>query len=145
SEFTGSVTVTFTATDECGNATPTTAIFTITDDVAPLITNEAEDMTVDCDGSGNTSAFNDWLNSHGGMTATDDCSELTWSTNPANPTLSDLCGASGSVTVEFIATDACGNESISTATFTIEDVTAPSISTQAADLTVDCDGSGNTA
>ncbi len=45
----------------------------------------------------------------------------------------------------FTATDACGNDSTSTGTFTIQDTTDPNISTQAISQTVECNGSGNLA
>ena len=45
--------------------------------------------------------------------------------------------------VTFTGTDACGNSSSTTATFTIEDTTAPTIDMAAADATVGCDGAGN--
>ena len=47
--------------------------------------------------------------------------------------LSDDCGATGSATVTFTATDAVETRT-TTATFTIEDTTAPSIGLTAADL-----------
>ena len=56
--------------------------------------------------------------------------------------VSDECGATGAVTVEFVATDSCGNTSATSATFTIEDTTAPEV-TDAMDMTVECDGLGN--
>ena len=46
-ERTGSATVTFTATDDCGNASSTTATFTIEDTTAPSIDTEASDLTVE--------------------------------------------------------------------------------------------------
>ncbi|MCB9333928.1 MAG: HYR domain-containing protein [Lewinellaceae bacterium] len=138
---TGSAMVTFTATDDCGNESVTTATFTIEDTTAPTIDVEAEDLTVECDGSGNTTELNDWLAANGGATASDVCGGVTWSNDFTG--LSDDCGATGSVEVTFTATDDCGNESVTTATFTIEDTTPPSIDVEASDLTVDCDGSGN--
>ncbi|WP_188605634.1 HYR-like domain-containing protein [Aquaticitalea lipolytica] len=139
---TGAATVEFTATDECGNESKTTATFTIQDINSPPITNEAQDMTVDCDGEGNVEELQAWLNSNGGATAYDLCSEVTWSNNFDG--LSDLCGATGSATVLFTVTDACGLSSSTEATFTIQDVTDPTI-TPASDMTVECDGEGNTA
>ena len=100
----------------------------------------AEDSTVECDGMGNMDALNDWLDSNGGATATDNCSGVTWSNDFV--ALSD-CGATGSATVIFTATDDCGNASSTTATFTIEDTTNPSIDMMAEDSTVECDGMGN--
>ena len=87
---TGSTTVIFTATDDCGNASSTTATFTIEDTTNPSIDMMASDSTVECDGMGNMDALNDWLDSNGGATATDNCSGVTWSNDFV--ALSD-CGA----------------------------------------------------
>ncbi|MEO5777180.1 MAG: gliding motility-associated C-terminal domain-containing protein [Flavobacterium sp.] len=140
---TGSASVTFTATDDCGNATSSTATFTIEDTTAPTISIAAANATVECDGNGNPEALTAWLASNGGASASDICSNVTW-TNSYNE-LSDGCGNTGSASVTFTATDDCGNATTSTATFTIEDTTAPTISTPAANLISQCDGSGNTA
>ncbi|WP_412984850.1 proprotein convertase P-domain-containing protein [Pontimicrobium sp. IMCC45349] len=153
---TGSVTVNFVATDDCGNSTETTATFTIQDTVGPTIDTPAADLTVECDGQGNYTDLSNWLYSYAGAAASDDCSDVTWSfdcgyddDNGNNArgqelcALTDECGATGSVTVDFIATDDCGNETITTATFTIEDTTAPTIDYPAMDMTVECDGQGN--
>ena len=72
-----SATVIFTATDDCGNASSTTATFTIEDTTNPSIDMMAEDSTVECDGMGNMTALNDWLANNGGATATDNCSGVT--------------------------------------------------------------------
>ena len=48
-----------------------------------------------------------WLASNGGASASDTCSAVTWTNNSTG--LSDLCGATGTATVTFTATDACGN------------------------------------
>ncbi len=140
---TGAATVIFTATDACGNAATTTATFTIEDTTDPNIGTPASDETVECDGAGNVAALNAWLASHGGASATDVCSGVTWTNNFTG--LSDLCGATGAATVIFTATDACGNAATTTATFTIEDTTDPTIGTPASDETVECDGAGNVA
>ncbi|HRK28016.1 MAG TPA: hypothetical protein PK239_12115, partial [Chitinophagales bacterium] len=58
----GSVTVVFTATDECNNTATTGATFTIQDTQAPLITTTASDYTAECDGLGNTVELDNWLN-----------------------------------------------------------------------------------
>src|SRR5690606_26465597 len=138
---TGSATVTFTATDECGNTSSTSATFTIEDTTAPVIDTDANDLTVECDGSGNTADINTWLDNNGDATGIDSCGEVTWSNNYGE--LSDVCGATGSATVTFTATDECGNTSSTSATFTIEDTIAPVIDNDANDIVVECDGSGN--
>ncbi|WP_317292986.1 T9SS type B sorting domain-containing protein [Aestuariibaculum lutulentum] len=127
--------VTFTATDACGNKTTTTATYIIKDTTAPTITTAAAAYVAECDGAGNVTELNDWLNSNGGAVATDDCSVIIWSNNFT--ILSDDCGNTGSATVIFTATDACGNESTTTATFTIEDTTPP-VLTVPADVTIEC-------
>ena len=139
---TGSAMVTFYATDDCGNVDSTSATFTINDTNAPSIDTEASDMTVECDGAGNTNALNTWLAANGGAAASDVCGGVTWSNNFAS--LSDDCGATGSAMVTFYATDDCGNVDSTSATFTINDTNAPSIDTEASDMTVECDGAGNT-
>ena len=140
---TGMATVTFTATDDCGNSSSTTATFTIEDTTAPAIDMAAMDATVECDGAGNAADLDGWLASNGGATASDACSDVTWSND--FDALSDDCGATGMATVTFTATDDCGNSSSTTATFTIEDTTAPAIDMAAMDATVECDGAGNAA
>ncbi|MEG4235765.1 HYR domain-containing protein [Microcoleus sp. Pol11C3] len=136
---TGSATVVFTATDDCGNASSTTATFTIVDNTAPSVT-AAQNAVVECDGSGNTAALAAWLASNGGATASDVCSNVTWSNNFS--ALSDDCGNTGSATVVFTATDNCGNATSTTATFTIVDKTAPVISCPA-DVTLNCQDNSN--
>ncbi|MGJ8593628.1 MAG: gliding motility-associated C-terminal domain-containing protein [Aquaticitalea sp.] len=140
SDCSAPISVIFTATDECGNSASTTATYTIQDSVPPVITG-GSNLTVECDGNGNIDDLNNWLASQGGATATDDCSAVTWSNNFSE--LSNECGATGSATVTFTATDGCGNSSSTTATFTIEDTTPPTIETSATSLTVECDGAGN--
>ena len=134
-----SFTRTFTATaeDDCDNETVVTCtqLITVEDNTAPTIDVAAENLTVECDGSGNTAALQAWLDDNGGAEASDNCSAITWSHSDA--TLSDLCAATGAVTVTFTATDDCGNFSTTSATFTIEDTTAPVISGNMT-ATIDC-------
>ena len=66
------------------------------------------------------------VGNNGGATASDGCSSVTWSNNYTE--LSDECGGTGSATVIFTATDACGLSSNTEATFTIVDTTPPDIS-----------------
>ena len=141
---TGSTEVSFTATDPSGNIVSSSATFTIEDTTAPSIDAVASDLTVECDGSGNTTELTNWLNSNGGTgNASDVCSGVTWSNDFV--ALSDYCGNTGSAAVIFTATDACGLQSTTSATFTIEDTTNPSINTAASNSTVECDGTGDPA
>ncbi|MBI4324629.1 MAG: DUF5011 domain-containing protein [Chloroflexi bacterium] len=139
----GVTTVTVTATDAAANVTTSTFTVTVTDHQPPTITVAASNLTVECDGSGNTSQLNAWLANHGGASASDNCPGVSWTHNFTS--LSDACGNTGSAAVTFTATDASGNASTTTATFTIVDTTAPSIDGPASNLTVESDGAGNTA
>ncbi|MBA6152592.1 HYR-like domain-containing protein [Gelidibacter maritimus] len=135
SDCSAPIEVIFTVSDGCGNSTSTTATYAIQDVVAPVIT-PATNLTVECDGQGNMTDLENWLNGNAGATASDNCSIVTWS-NDFNG-LSDDCGATGSATVTFTATDSCGNESSTTAIFTIADTIAPVIDTLPAETTIDC-------
>ena len=110
----------YIATDLSGNQDSCSFLIEILDLAAPVITPPADNEIAECDGSGNTLAFQTWLDSNGGATATDACNGVSWSTNPADPQISDGCGQTGSVTVEFIAMDAAGNTASTSASFTIE-------------------------
>ncbi|WP_243350302.1 HYR domain-containing protein, partial [Parabacteroides sp. FAFU027] len=122
----GTYTNTWTARDNCNNvSTVFTQVITVYDDTPPAITTQAQNLTVECDGTGNTAALNSWLANHAGAVASDDCSTVTWSNNYTG--LSDLCGATGAVNVIFTAKDACGNSSTTQATFTIVDTQGPAI------------------
>jgi hypothetical protein len=130
----------WTITDNCDNSTMAEQIITVSDEIAPTIDAQADDMTIECSGAAiNNSALAGWLGNQAGASASDNCSgDVTWSTIPANPTLSNGCGNTGSVTVTFVASDVCGNTSSTVATFTVEDTTAPVINNDAQDLTIEC-------
>ncbi|KAB1070327.1 gliding motility-associated C-terminal domain-containing protein [Tamlana haliotis] len=130
--------VNFTAEDECGNSTTVSAIYHIKDLTAPIIATQAQDLTVECDGTGNLTELNNWLSSNGGAIATEECSIMTWSNNFTM--LSDDCGETGSATVIFTVKDSCGNPSTTTATFTIEDTQAPNLPNTPSDITYECIG-----
>jgi hypothetical protein len=116
----------FTATDGCGNAATSTASFTIEDTTAPVITAEATDVSVECDGAGNTAALLSWLNTYAGADAEDMCSsKLSWSNDYAAANFISECGNTGYVDVTFTAMDECGNMSTTSARFTITDNTSP--------------------
>src|SRR5690606_5131832 len=131
------ITRTITITTSCSNFL-LTQTFTIEDTIAPTISISASDLTVECDGNGNLTQLNAWLAANGGASASDSCSSVTWSNDFSS--VSNECGATGSVTVTFTATDECGNTETTTATFTIEDTTAPYfISELPQNITVSCD------
>ncbi len=113
----GNTTVIFTATDECGNNSTTYATFTIGDQTSPVISLAAHDTIIEC-GLPNTQAIlQSWLDRRGGAQASDLCGSIAWTND--FPVEFDTCHASSSVTVNFTATDECGNSSITNATVTL--------------------------
>jgi putative flippase GtrA len=128
------VTRTWTATDTCGNISTATQTITVMDNTPPTITADAQNITVECDGTGSAGAIQAWLAINGGAVASDLCSDVTW-TNNFNA-LGNDCSAA--VTVIFTASDACGNTATTSATFTVQDVTAPTAPEAPADVTVTC-------
>ncbi len=118
------VTRTFTASDNCGNSTgPQTQTIQIVDTTAPVIEG-AMDATVECDGAGNLAEYQAWLDNHAGATASDACSVPVWSHEEGE--FVAACAATGSRSVIFTATDACGNSASFTGNFVIEDTTPAS-------------------
>ena len=97
------------------------------------------DLTVACDGSGNTTEFNNWLNNT--FSGIDNCGSVTITTNSTG--LSDDCGATGTETVTFTLTDSNNNAITLDATFTIVDTTDPTMDVAASDSTVECDGTSD--
>ncbi|MBK8624415.1 MAG: HYR domain-containing protein [Saprospiraceae bacterium] len=133
-----------TATDASGNSSQCFVEVSITDNTLPVITTAAANLTVQCDGNGNSDALINWLNTRGGAVATDAAcgNELTWSNNFTG--LSNGCGGTGSTTVIFTVSDACGNTITTTATFNIEDTTNPTITAPSA-ITLLCGSASNNA
>src|SRR5690606_9510092 len=128
-ECCGALDVTLTAKDNCNNTSSVVRTFTVTNSVPPVITLPAEDATGNCSQPNIQVLFTSWLASHGGATATDDCSGVLWSTFPPNPSLADTCNAA--IEVLFIAGDGCNNFDTTAASFTVTDMTPPNITAQA--------------
>ncbi len=135
--------VTFTATDLCGNSTNVVGNFMIEDTTPPVISFEASDAIVECDGNGNEDDLQNWLLSNGGASASDECGEVEWFNDFSE--LQDGCGATGATIVTFTAIDPCGNQATTMATFTIIDTTPPEFLAPPMDYVTECDGNGNLA
>jgi hypothetical protein len=143
--LTGSATVTFTATDACGNSSTRTAVVEVVDMTEPRITRPAIDTVVECDGFGNQADLQAWLDNNGGAESEDVCGAVTWNTPVLLQEIAG-CGQTVEFVYSFSSTDACGNVSDETvASFIIEDTTPPAIDPDAMDEVVECDGLGNTA
>ncbi|RMG80766.1 MAG: hypothetical protein D6714_14120, partial [Bacteroidetes bacterium] len=139
---TGIATVTFTATDACGNATSASAQIIILDTTAPNLVQMAQDTIVECDGTDNFNDLNNWLANNGGAVASDACGGVTWTSDYNNLGINlQPCNndTTGTLTVTFTATDECGNAIETTARFVVVDQTPPVLSNVPADITIECD------
>jgi len=158
---TGTASVTYTASDGC-NSSSVTIDFDVQDSNPPNITTGAQDIQVNCDGTGNTADLTAWLAVDGNSVAMDACSPTNLVIKsiavPSDQNTDDPfaalqnaidagCNAGfvATITVEFTYTDDCGNFSTTDADFSILDSTFPTITAPAANLTVECDGAGNNA
>jgi len=122
----------WTATDETGNSSSGVQTITVQDTTPPVFTVKPVNKVVECDGAGNVVELQAWL---GSAAATDTCTSVRITNNCI--ALSDGCGATGSATVTWTATDECGNSTTTSATFTIVDTTPPAI-TCPPDVTLEC-------
>ena len=132
---TGSVTVTFTAADDCGNSVNISATIVHQDTHAPTLTNLPEDVDIDC-----SLAIPDAA----AVGATDACDPA-----PAvvltERTEQDLaCSHALTIYRTWTATDACGMSINHTQTISIVDSTGPNIATQPVPLVQQC-SPGNTS
>ncbi len=117
-----STTVTFTATDECGEQISTTATFTLEDTTAPTITG-GSNLDLVC-GMNTEMEIEAWLASNGSLTLTDECSNVTITNDYEAIDLDNICH-DDPIVVTFTVTDACGNESTQTLEINITDTTPP--------------------
>jgi len=138
--------VTFTASDPCGNSDFVVQTVVIVDNVPPILDFPAVDQDIQCDVINNPTSdqqYQTWIANHGFASAHDDCTAIQWTDDHVPLVGIDSCFAS--VTVTFVATDACaGHAVITTATFTARDTTPPVIITGAQTTTVQCDPTANT-
>ena len=130
-------------TDPCGHSIQTEATFSLVDEEPPTLTG-GQNKTVTCDGTSMRKELQAWIDDHGGLNATDECSEaITWSHSPYPPKLSNTCPQT--VAVTFTATDSCGNDAVSDElTFSVVDQTPPFVTKPPTDTEVECNPSLNT-
>lgn len=125
--------------DACGNGAIKKQRITVVDVTPPTITQAAQDLTISCTSDAVAdSVFAEWVAALAQAAAADNCAgTLTWmvfntgTTQPASlpPAVcpSPLSGVYRRQTVDFVVQDSCGNISVTTATFTVEDTEAPLI------------------
>ncbi len=130
----GSYTNTFVATDACTNSSATfTQVITIIDEQAPVWTSQAGslDQTISCE---DTDAIAQAQMA--APVALDACSGVSYE-KTAGTFIAGACGKSGSYTNEWIAKDACGNQSLKfVQVIRIKDLLAPEIGSCAKDSSI---------
>ncbi|MBI1268157.1 MAG: hypothetical protein GC193_12090, partial [Cryomorphaceae bacterium] len=117
---------TWTATNECGNTTIVDQTITVIDNVAPVITFQTPDQTIECDQEIPQIV----------VTYLDNCDNDLYL--EVDNWVNDLdCG------FEYVkwcrATDDCGNSNEATVTITVLDTTAPVATFTPASVTIECD------
>ena len=121
----GRQTVRFTVTDNCASTATCTARIIIRDNTPPVFTAEPQPITVECDGAGNTAAFDAWIADHGGAEAEDACGTVSWEYQIVSEV--QRCGNTKRIRVAFIAKDDCNKQARMATTFDIVDTQAPII------------------
>src|SRR4029434_3911820 len=111
---------TYTVTDVCGNAANQTQTITVNDQTAPVITSIPANVTVSC--AADVPAAND-----AAVVATDNCGGIVTITHNADVITPGSCANRYTIARTYHATDVCGNSSSMTQTITVNDQTAPSI------------------
>ena len=127
----------FIAKDAAGNqAFYIQHITLIGETIRPVITTEAQNSINNCSVVNANTAFNTWIQSHGGAVATDNCGLGGWSTIPANPVFNNTCNTP--TTITFVVSDFCGNKDSTNATFSVIDTISPVLVQNATDKIIDC-------
>lgn len=153
----------FSVTDECGNATNVSRVFTVTDATPPVFTNNPSSFIGNCDAGNDQNLLATWIQNRGSAVATDACAPVVFSMKINGTTVDSAqiqaafvlsktlpCAGQtidnvfyqkikGIVTVEFVASDGC-NATSKTAVFAVQDTDAPFFTTNPTAQNEPCDG-----
>jgi hypothetical protein len=132
--ITGNTTVTFTATDACGNQSTIQRSLTIEDSTAPEVMTQNVTVILDENGNGSITTADIDNGSY------DNCGDITLALDKTAFTCSDL----GNNTVTLTATDLCSNSASATATVTVVDNISPVAIAQNVTVQLDASGNGST-
>jgi large repetitive protein len=118
----------FTATDECGNTVTHEQYITLVDTIAPVMANLPADVEMEC---------SDKMPFVPNVTATDNCDNGV--NIDFNETIEESdCANNYTIVRTWTATDTCGNSVSHTQHIYVSDNTAPVLSGQDDELTIDC-------
>ena len=126
------ITLSWYASDDCGNGTEHIQVLTVIDSVAPIFVNMPTDETIQCDVDVVTPV----------VTASDNCDDdvevdvVITSTQTSNGSITDNCYE---ITNTWTATDNCGNSNTHTQVITVMDTTIPTFDVEPVDETIECD------
>ncbi len=144
----GNITVNYTVTDDCGNASTITATLTFGDATGPDLSNcSVTDQSLECTGTDNETTADQWnADNIAAIEACADDISVSVTSNYDFGNLSSTCGLGGTIPVTYTATDACGNTTTLDATLTLEDTNGPDLSNcSVTDQTLECAGTDNEA
>ncbi|GEM_PF-3183810 len=131
--FSGTATVTFTATDRWGNSSSSIATLSAMDTIPPVWEILPQSVEIACSEDLPT-RLADWLLDNGGGEVSDACGTV------AVTYAYELSGAcTDSTLVTFIAVDECGNTAQIQAYFIVSNSLPPAITAPASDLILPCD------
>ncbi len=131
------ITRTYKAEDACGNSTQCMQIITVDDQTPPTLTTPS-DVTVSCEESIDPDI-------RGWASAVDQCSFDMITPDYHDELASQSCANTKVINRIWVATDACGNSSSSVQVITVQDLTAPQITTEATDGQVQCSDNAEAA
>ncbi len=117
----------WTATDACGNVSVHTQFIYVYDNSAPTFTFVPADVAIECDAALPTDE----------ATAIDNCGAVTtWYEDDIEES---ECEEEYTILRTYYAIDECGNQNAAFSTITVEDTTAPVLSSMPGDIELDCE------
>ncbi|MDD2985877.1 hypothetical protein, partial [Flavobacterium sp.] len=128
-----SITRNWTATDACGNTSTASQTINVEDTTAPATPAAPAAISVACASE---------VPANISLTATDECTGEITATG-VDTVVAGTCVNSFVITRTWTFTDACGNTSSVSQVITVNDTINPEITTQASNIVVECDGTGN--
>ena len=128
--FVQEVTATWTATDDCGNATRISVKLLVRDNLEPVVTNVPGDITIACGTPLPTSQ----------PTIADNCTaDIDLEVEETSEREEGTCADGYRVVRRWVVTDACGNVTTVRQTVTVEDELRPTLRDVPESVTISCE------